>query len=434
MRLFTLLSVFILALLLTCPALAQRTCVTQEYLAEQTKISGNVYGNDLIEKVVAGENRGIDSIGASFPKPVSLNRPPVISTGNPLAKYPLVIIPVVVHVVYRNEIQNISNQQIESQIEALNKDYRRLNQDAIYTPGAFSSLAADAFIEFRLATTDPSGFATTGIVRKKTSIEYFGVDDRIKSSAIGGDDAWDRDKYLNIWVCNLGGGVIGYSSLPGNPAEKDGVVIRWNAFGVNGSAAAPFHKGRTSTHEIGHWLGLRHIWGDTYRGDDHIDDTPPQQSSTKGCPGGTVISCSNTEGNMYMNYMDFTNDACTNMFTHGQAARMHELFAEGGSRHLLVASDGATASPMPAPIENGSLVTDGLKLYPNPVVTGQLTITVVNPQAVKTTISIYNHLGQLVKHFTSVQQSLQVNLTSLRPGAYFVSAGDKKKSYKVIKM
>ena len=121
----------------------------------------------------------------------------------------------------------------------------------------------------------------------------------LTSAANGGDDAWDANSYLNIWVGSLIGNLMGYGSVPGYPKEKDGVVINYIAFGTTGTATAPYNKGRTATHEIGHWLGLTHIWGDEYCGDDHIDDTPPQRSASIGCPTGVVISCNNAPfGNM----------------------------------------------------------------------------------------------------------------------------------------
>src|SRR5688572_24874459 len=251
----------------------------------------------------------------------------------------VIIIPVVVHIVYHTDEQNISNDQVRSQIKVLNEDFRKKNIDAAYIPAAFKNLAADARIEFRLATVDPSGFTTDGILRRSTDVTAFGLDDKIKSSVLGGADAWNRDQYLNLWIGNLSGGMVGYASVPGCAPEKDGVVIKYSAFGTTFNVLAPFNKGRTAVHEIGHWLGLRHIWGDTDCGDDKIDDTPPQAGPTRGCPSGVVATCSSgAAGNMYMNFMDFTNDECTNMFTEGQTNRMRELFNAGGARVALLRS------------------------------------------------------------------------------------------------
>src|ERR1700741_2966275 len=174
----------------------------------------------------------------------------------------VVSIPVVVHVLYNTSTQNISDAQIQSQIAVLNEDFRKLNADRVNIPSAFSAAAADAEINFCLASKTPSGASTTGIVRKSTTKTSFSDNDGVKYSSQGGDDAWDATKYLNIWVCNLGGGLLGYAQFPGGPVATDGVVILYSAFGRVGTLSAPYNKGRTTTHEVGHWLNLRHIWGD----------------------------------------------------------------------------------------------------------------------------------------------------------------------------
>ena len=206
------------------------------------------------------------------------------TAGRDTLKNEVIVIPVVVHILYHTPQQNISNEQVLSQLEVLNNDYRRLNADAVNTPASFKNIAADTRIVFCLVKTDPNGKYTPGIIHKYTKEELFLSDDEMKFSSSGGDDAWDSQKYLNIWVCNLFGRTLGYSVLPGGPANKDGVVIQYNAFGTIGAASAPFNKGRTTTHEIGHWLGLKHLWGDAVCGDDDIADTPPQQTNNSGCP------------------------------------------------------------------------------------------------------------------------------------------------------
>lgn len=248
-------------------------------------------------------------------------------------------IPVVVHVVYNTSAQNISDAQIQSQIAVLNEDFQKLNADKTLVPSAFASLAANTNISFCLATKDPSGNPTTGIVRKSTTSTSFIDDDKVKSSSTGGDDAWNSSKYLNLWVCNLGGGLLGYAQFPGGPAATDGVVILYTAFGRTGNVVAPYNKGRTATHEVGHWLNLRHIWGDANCGNDLVNDTPTQQAANYGCPTYPHITCSNS-GDMSMNYMDYVDDACMYMFSAGQSARMNALFASGGARVGLLTSTG----------------------------------------------------------------------------------------------
>jgi hypothetical protein len=235
-------------------------------------------------------------------------------------------IPVVVHVVHRTTVQNISDAQIKSQIDVLNADFRKKNSDIGAVPAVFAPLAADARIEFELAKTDPSGNPTTGITRRSTTVTEFTDDNSVKFASSGGTDAWPRDKYLNVWVCPLAGGLLGYAQFPGGPADTDGVVIRHSAFGTTGTAAPPFDLGRTATHEIGHWLNLRHIWGDDGNGcagSDFVADTPNQASENTGTPTFPHISCGNgPNGDMFMNYMDYTDDVGMMMFSAGQVTRM----------------------------------------------------------------------------------------------------------------
>lgn len=235
-------------------------------------------------------------------------------------------IPVVVHVVYRTARENISQAQIDSQIDILNEDFRKRNSDVSTVPSAFAGAVADSRIEFELASVDPAGDPTDGVTRTKTSARGFGFDDAVKSSSTGGIDAWPSEVYLNIWVCELGGGLLGYAQFPGGPVATDGVVVTHTGFGSTGTAQAPFNKGRTTTHEIGHWLNLRHIWGDDYdacSGSDFVADTPNQGGPNYGEPTFPTHSCGNTpDGDMFMNYMDYVDDAAMVMFTAGQAVRM----------------------------------------------------------------------------------------------------------------
>lgn len=244
----------------------------------------------------------------------------------------LVTIPVVVHVVYNSEDQNISEEQIKSQIDVLNKDYRGKNKDRDMVPGVFKPLCADALVEFKLADKDPGGSPIEGITRTKTNKTKFSeMDSGVKFSSKGGHDAWPRDTYLNLWVCDLRDGLLGYAQFPGGPEKTDGVVINYLAFGTTGTATAPFNKGRTAVHEVGHWLDLIHIWGDTICGTDEVDDTPPQKDKNFESPQFPHISDKNCNpdpnGDMFMNYMDYVDDASMYMFTLGQAARIDATLA-----------------------------------------------------------------------------------------------------------
>ena len=259
----------------------------------------------------------------------------------------VITIPVVVHVVYNIASQNISDAQVNSQIDVLNQDYRNLNADGSNAPAMFQSRRADCEVEFCLATVDPGGNPTTGITRTQTSNTSFSnTANDVKFTAQGGIDAWDRDKYLNLWACPLGGGLLGYAQFPGGTANTDGVVILCTAFGNIGTAANPYDKGRTATHEIGHWLNLIHIWGDdagACSGDDQVADTPNSGDCYYGCPSFPQVSCGDT--NMTMNYMDYVDDACMYMFTTGQKARI--VAALNGPRASILTSNGCQSSGAP---------------------------------------------------------------------------------------
>ncbi len=245
----------------------------------------------------------------------------------------LTTIPVVVHVVYNNATENISLAQIQSQIDVLNADFRRLNSDA----DNVWPQAADSEIEFCLATVDPNGNATDGVIRRSTSSTSFGTSGNpVKFNSSGGSDAWPAADYMNMWVCDLAGGLLGYAQFPGGAAATDGVVVDYAYFGTIGTATAPFDLGRTATHEVGHYLNLRHIWGDGGCGaSDFVSDTPDSDASNGGCQIGTV-SCGTTD--MVQNYMDYSDDACMNLFTEGQKTRMKAALA--GSRASLANSNG----------------------------------------------------------------------------------------------
>ncbi len=270
-------------------------------------------------------------------------------------------VPVVVHVLFNTEAENISREQIDSQIAALNRDYRNTNPPA-KIPAPFRPLAADPLIEFALAVRDPLGKTTTGITRKRTSKTIFPYDptdrrateklDKLIKFEEFGRAAWPTTDYLNLWTCSLSGGLLGYAQFPGGPAATDGVVILNTAFGTVGTAGSPtnpFNLGRTAVHEIGHWLNLLHIWGDDNggcTGSDNVGDTPNQADSNGQKPVFPHVTCSNApNGDMFMNYMDYVDDDTMLMFTTGQVNRMNISLA--GPRSAIAASKGLTpvASP-----------------------------------------------------------------------------------------
>jgi hypothetical protein len=245
-------------------------------------------------------------------------------------------ISVVVHVLYSKPAQKIGAAQVKSQIAALNKDYRARNSDKSKVPAVWMGLATDAMIEFALATRDPGGKPTTGITYTPTTVAAFGQNDAAKDPKRGGVAPWPTDRYLNIWVCELKDQLLGYAQFPGGPKTTDGVVITTFAFGTIGAATTPFNRGRTCTHEVGHYLNLRHIWGDTpdCSGGDLVADTPNAEDANYGKPRFQHVSCNNgPNGDMFMNYMDYTDDDAMFMFTTGQVARMHAVL-EGPRRRL----------------------------------------------------------------------------------------------------
>lgn len=261
----------------------------------------------------------------------------------------LVTIPIVFHVVYENGTENISDAKLQSQLDVLNEDFRKLNVDFATVPSAFQGLGADMEIQFCLASIDPSGNPTSGITRTQTTDSGFDTDDQVKFTSQGGQNVWDRNKYLNIWVCDMSGaGLLGYAQFPGGPASTDGVVLTYNSVGRIG-VSGPYNKGRTATHEVGHWLNLRHIWGDSNCGNDQVSDTPTQQTANYGCKNFPYVTCNNgPNGDMFMNYMDYGDDDCLKMFSNGQKTRAQSLFATGGSRVNLLSSNACTITPPPA--------------------------------------------------------------------------------------
>ena len=328
-------------------------------------------------------------------------------------------IPVVIHILYNSSQQNISDAQVMSQMDALNKDFGGLNDDRLKTPSYFRAAIADCRIKFVLAKQDPKGKATNGIVRKQSGVQFFNLDDRIKSTAKGGDNAWDPSHYLNIWVGNLVGGILGYSSLPGGPAEKDGVVISTLVFGTFNTISS-FNKGRTATHEIGHWLNLKHLWGDVNCGDDKVDDTPNQASANRGCPGGEKVTCgSAAHGDMYMNFMDLTDDACTYMFTNGQKSRMRALFATGGPRNSLLTSNGLHDNGIPVDAALPDVTGKPVTVFPVPA-SDQLHVRITTENSIGKMIVVYNQLGQIVLTKRVSKGIESVNISGLHTGNYYI--------------
>lgn len=285
---------------------------------------------------------------------------------NNIAPRAVARIPVVVHVVWKNELENISDAQIQSQIDALNRDFRKRNT----VNPVFLRFAVDCEIEFCLAKRDTNGNATTGIVRKQsrfTDIDigssYFDtVSRRVFYTSHGGSDAWNPQKYLNIWVCAFSNGFLGVASSPAkalNLPKEDGIVVDYRAFGTVGNLRDGRRNGRIAVHELGHYFDLLHIWGSdtTCIDDDLVEDTPRQEGPREGCPVDLLKSCTNTL-DYFRNYMDYTNDDCMSFFTNGQKARMWANLT--GFRASLLASN--ACDPVSVITANKAVV----EIYPNP--------------------------------------------------------------------
>jgi hypothetical protein len=379
----------------------------------------------------------------------------------------------VVHVIHNGEAigtgANISDEQIQSQIDVLNEDFRRLNTDILSVPAAFRGASADPLIQFCLAQQDPNGIKTTGVDRKlapdqsdyevlRVPVELRCVNKLIVNVIIKPTTIWDRDKYLNFWVvdlkqlpptlngepntesgnnlgCNYQSGTFGYAQFPGLAANTDGVVVQYNYFGRVGNLNPVYNLGRTSTHEVGHWLNLKHIWGDedACEVDDLVDDTPLQAKASYGCnsfPFTPPESCSTSyPGIMFMNYMDYSDDNCLALFTYGQVARIEStLFNQRAS---LMTSKGCVSGTL------GSAQFDSkedLSLYPNPTISK---VFFDNSNYNFKNVSIVNSLGQEVSKikFSVFSNNQEIDMSKLQTGVYILKFSNQEgnKTVKVIK-
>ncbi len=292
--------------------------VIEELAVETPGIAGRCAAHDVLEiqlqqnPGLAAKMEAIERITADYIK----NPQDYFLSGGQ------VIIPVVFNVLYKTAAENVSLAQLESQIDVLNADFSATNADYNSTPPIFEAVRSGN-INIR--------FVLDQVIRKSTSKSSWRTDDAMKKSARGGIDPTSPTTKMNFWVCNLSGGILGYAQFPGGNSATDGIVCDDNATGITSGV---YGKGRTATHEVGHWLNLRHIWGDATCGNDQVADTPTHNTSNGGCPTYPHYStCSGTPVEMTMNYMDYTYDACMYMFSAGQATRMNATFLAGGGRN-----------------------------------------------------------------------------------------------------
>lgn len=350
----------------------------------------------------------------------------------------VLVIPVVVHVLYRNTLQNIPDARIQLQIDLLNKDYRKLNGDTLGIPAAFKSFASDCEIEFCLAKRDDFGNTTTGITRKQVSIKEIGNTNKYYQSSQGGEAIWNRNHYLNFWVCEIDsmGGTLGFSTVPDYfpAASSDGVVIDYRYFGT--STNTHYNKGRTATHEVGHWLNLQHIWGDDFgfcSADDFVSDTPLQTMEHYGLPSfPSLDSCSSlAPGTMFMNYMDYTDDNGMFMFTVGQKQRIWAALTTT-FRDSLFNSKGCLPVGIDEPFGNNAV-----KIHPNPT-QENFNLSLELPGTSELQIEIFDRLGKRIyKDDTKFSKiySTTIDLSNYAPGLYFLklNVGSKTLTKKIIK-
>jgi len=382
------------------------------------------------------QQMAIDPAYAKKVKDAEKNRSDYSRANNRGGKPTTITIPVAVHVLYYFPEQNISDAQVQSQIDVLNEDYTATNSDYNGFDAGYGAVKGDLDIKFCLAQ----------VIHKKTNHKSFAVNDNMKYSKKGGDDAIDPMHVLNIWVCDIGQNILGFAYYPGISPEKFGVVCHTNAFGRGSqyNLFAAYNLGRTTTHEVGHCFGLVHIWGDRTCGDDLVDDTPLHNAANFGCPGpGHLSTCIGTPPEMWMNYMDYTDDKCMYFFSDGQAARADYFITNDPQLNSIVNSSCTSvqrASNDITAIQNGNpvlsrVIAGDISLYPT-ITSGQLTLSITGFQDQNTGITIYNQAGALMKRqqiFFSGKAN-QIDVSGLANGIYFlqVNNGSGKQSRKFI--
>lgn len=410
--------VLLIACLGSLSMLAQRTCATDEKTQE---LINTVPGYAAHHQEMKNYLRNTSQENL-FNKP---NAPQVVVT-----------IPVVFHVLYKNATQNISDAQITSQLAVLNADYRKLNTDFnAVVPAAFRPLGADMEIAFCLATRTPTGAATTGITRKSVA-SSFSFDNNYYAAS--GEPAWDPTKYLNVWIGKFTDNtLLGFAYLPDTAGSNfDGLCISYTAFGTTGTATAPFNKGRTATHEIGHYFGLDHPWGtdgsacNSAANSDGVADTPATNNPYYGCPtfpDNTNACTTTTNGSLFMDYMDYVDDACMALFTVGQKAIMQNTLA-GPRLSLITSNNGCN----PLALEDFEAI-NAIAVYPNPV-SNYFQIT--SPLVAIDEVELFNSMGQLVSTQKLTGTNAQVDVSELAVGNYYLriyNQGAFVKSAKIVK-
>lgn len=396
---------------------AQRTCASYEHLQAQIK-SDPAFARKVKESEISFDSY-IRQSQTQKGKPTTLT------------------IPVVVHVVYNSPAQNISDAQVQSQIDVLNEDYTAKNKDYNNYDAGYGGVKGDADVKFCLVQTR----------HVSTNRKLFGTDDGVKKTRQGGDDAVDPMHTLNVWVCNLGQSLLGYAQFPGGPPETFGIVILYTAFGRGSqyNLLAAYNLGRSATHEIGHCLGLRHIWGDATCGNDFVDDTPLHDSPNFGCPPeGHRSLCTGTPLEMWMNYMDYTDDRCMYFLTDGQVSRADYFIDTDPQLQSIVSSSCTTITTNTTFVSSTNTGSSSFRtamgefaVYPsvtNSIV--NIEFTGINNGAVE--VDIYSTVGALVmRQRLAVAEGMNtktMDLARLQNGVYILqlNQGSTKSIAKLI--
>lgn len=336
----------------------------------------------------------------------------------------IITIPVVVHVVWFDESEKFSELEIQAQIDGLTADFRKMNENRFSTPEVFQPLAADIEVEFCLANISPNGQETNGIIYKRTDQVNMGSKSngirRIHYSEYGGSDAWEPENYINIWVGQLVD-LSGIATIPGtaDSIAEDGIIIDPRSFGFFCSNSSNTTHGRTLTHEMGHFLNLYHIYGSQTSsgncdGDDFVNDTPKQEKKTQGCPSHPKESCGSAD--MFMNFMDNSDDACLSMFTNDQKLRMLATLDQNGPRGSLRNSDRCDRI-IPKKI---SLNPENILIYPNPA-KECIHINLDLDSDTEIRMEIFNSIGQPVYSSRIFAKDLRIfDVSRFSNGVYFI--------------